>query len=301
MQIMFPSTTVRKVLVPILAGAAVLAQQGCASTTANRTTGLYTRPMGNAPVTHNDTPYSRPLVCLASYARESGVKPPRIAVGRIADMTGKSEQITGTQLTQGASLFAMSALGKAGERLVERYDTAVPEIELRYAGTRLLSDAPERAGKDPENYRRTLVGQIAGSDYYIVGGITELNANIRSGGLDGTGGSTSAHKPKGTLEHTTYVMNVAIDLRLVDSRSQEVVNMVSYQKQIVGRQVSLGVFDFFHGNIIDVAGGTSGVEPQHLAVRSLIERGVFEFVANLYGLKDPRACLPAQMDPLGAY
>lgn len=293
------SSRLRGVAAPLLAAASLLALQGCASTTANPTTGLYARPMGNAPVTHNDTPYSSALVCLASYARQTGVRPPRIAVGRIADMTGKSDQITGTQLTQGASMFAMTALGKAGERLVERYDTAVPEIELHYAGTKLLSDAPERAGKDPDNFRRTYVGQIAGSQYYIVGGITELNANIRSGGIDGFGGATSTTRPKGTLDHTTYVMNVAIDLRLVDSRSQEVVNMVSYQKQIVGRQVSLGVFDFFHGNMIDLSGGTSGAEPAHLAVRALVERGVFEFVANLYGLKDQRSCLPAELDPLG--
>ena len=143
-------------------------------------------------------------------------------------------------------------------------------------------------------------GQIAGSQYYIVGGITELNANIHSSGVDALGGATSASGAKATLSNQVYVMNVAIDLRLVDSQTQEVVDMVSYQKQIIGRQVSAGVFDFFGGNIIDLSAGSNGMEPMHLAVRSLVERGVFEFTAGLYGLRDQRACLDPRLDPLGA-
>ena len=49
------------------------------------------RPIGNAPVTANPTPYSAALVCLSGYARRYGVAAPRIAVGRIADYTGKDE------------------------------------------------------------------------------------------------------------------------------------------------------------------------------------------------------------------
>ena len=41
-----------------------------------------------------------------------------------------------------------------------------------------------------------------------------------------------------------YVMNVGLDLRLVDTTTLEVVDVISYQKQIIGRQVSAGVFEF---------------------------------------------------------
>ena len=287
---------IARIVAPLLLLGAAL--QGCASTTANPTTGLYATPTGNAPVTRNDTPYSSALVCLANYARRYNISPPRIAVGRILDMTGRTDQITGTQLTQGASMFAMTALGKAGGRLVERYDTVVPEIELKYANAKLLSDTPEKAGQDANNFRKVYAGQIAGSTYYIVGGITELNTNIRSSGFDALGGASSTTGVKGTLGRKVYVMNVAIDLRLVDSRSQEVVDMVSYQKQIIGTELSAGVFDFFHGNVVDLSAGNSGMEPSHLAVRALIERGVFEFTANLYGLRDIRGCLRPELDPL---
>ncbi len=271
---------------------------GCASTSADPKSGLYAKPIGNAPVTRDQTPYSAALSCLADYARTNRLVAPRIAVGRIADMTGASNQVTGSQLTQGASMFAMTGLGKAGARLVERYDTIVPEIELKYASIKLLSDTPEKAGTDPNNFRRIYAGQIAGSEYYIVGGITELNSNIMSTGFNHKLGSSSTNGGSALLGGQTYVMNVAMDIRLVDSRTQEVVDMVSYQKQVVGRQIGGEVFDFFHGSVIDLSAGGAAMEPAHLAVRTLVERAMFEFMAKFYGMKDHSPCLPASADVL---
>ena len=51
-----------------LVSAAAMALTGCVSTTAG-SNGMYARPMGNAPVTANPTPYSAALFCLADYAR----------------------------------------------------------------------------------------------------------------------------------------------------------------------------------------------------------------------------------------
>ncbi len=84
-------------------------------------------------------------------------------------------------------------------------------------------------------------------------------------------------------------MNVGLDLRLVDTRTLEVVDVISYQKQIIGRQISAGVFDFFGTNIINVGGGDSALEPLQLAVRSVIERAVLEMVSRLYDV-DPLTC-----------
>ncbi len=280
-----------KALAMLVIGAQMLG--GCASTPpVDPANGLYAKPIGTAPVTSNNTPYSASLVCLARYAQAHGLSAPRLAVGRIADLTGAANQITGSQLTQGASMFAMTALGKAGARLVERYDTAVPEIELKYSMQKLLSDDPSKAGKDDQNFRRVYVGQVAGSDYYIVGGITELNSNIASPGFNAGAGSGNTAGLKATVGVQQYVMNVAMDVRLVNTRSQEVIDMVSYQKQVVGRQISAGVFDFFDGNIVDLSAGKASMEPAHLAVRAVVERAMFEFMANFYGLSPTRDCLP---------
>src|SRR5579875_313145 len=281
-----------------LASAASVALSGCVSPVAGPE-GHYAAPIGEAPVIANPTPYSKALVCLAEYAQKYGVRAPRIAVGRIADYTGKAEDNGGRQITQGASLMAISALAKAGVPLVERYDTSVSEMELKYANNKLISDQPQPgpAGTAAGPYRKIIAGEIPGSDFYLVGGVTELNYNIRSQGLDAQGGKQNATKGTGEITGQTYVMNVALDLRLVETKTEEVVDVISYQKQIFGRQVGAGYFQFFGSNVINVSAGDGGLEPVQLAVRSVIERAVVEMVANLYGAPGPAACIGA--DPLG--
>ncbi len=260
--------------------------------------GLYARPIGNAPVTANPTPYSPALYCMADYARRYNLPSPRMAVARVSDYTGSVSADGGRQITQGASLMTMSALAKAGARVVERYDTSISEMELRYANNRLISDEGPDAPADA-NYRRILAGQVPGSDFYITGGITEVNYNIRSAGFDAGIGETDTDVPgSGIIQGKVYVMNVALDLRLVQTTTLEVVDVISYQKQIIGREVSAGVFDFLNGNVFDVSAGTGGMEPVQLAVRALIERATLEMMANLYGAPGPEVCLDASNDPL---
>ncbi|MBL8531425.1 MAG: holdfast anchoring protein HfaB, partial [Hyphomonadaceae bacterium] len=193
--------------------------------------GMYALPIGDAPVTANPTAYSPALDCLAAHARANQLTPPRIAVGRILDYTGAVSEEGGRRITQGASLMAMSAFAKAGARLVERFDTSVTELELRYASNRLIGQ------EGAESVRRTYAGQMPGSDYYFVGGITELNYNIRSMGVDAQGGHANARDGVGNLGGRLYVMNIALDFRVIDTRTLEVVDVISYQKQIIGREV----------------------------------------------------------------
>jgi len=261
---------------------------GCISPTA-LSDGKYADPIGDAPVISNETPYSDALRCLGAVARSGKLAPPRVAVGRISDYTGKEEFEGGRKVTQGAALMAISALSKTGVRLVERFDTAVSEMELKYANNKLIGDQ----GSD---FRRIQAGSIPGSDLYLVGGITELNYNIRSGGIDGFGGDADAFGTKGLVSAKLFVMDVGIDLRLVDTRTLEVVDVISYQKQILGREISAGIFDFFNGNIIDIGVGERALEPIQMAVRTVIDRAVVEMVARLYGV-GPTACTEA--DPLG--
>jgi curli production assembly/transport component CsgG/holdfast attachment protein HfaB len=276
-----------------------LVLSACASPVAGPS-GLYAEPAGGAPVVANPTPYSDALVCEAEYARAHNVNAPRVAVGRIADYTGKLEADgSGRKVTQGASLMAMSALAKAGIPLVERYDTSVSELELKYANTRLISDHPTPGGQTPADYRRIMAGQVPGSDFYLVGGITELNFNIRSNGASLNGGGMNTQDLKGTIGGQTYVMNVGIDLRLINTRTLEVVDVISYQKQIVAHQVGVGAFFVWNGNAFDVAAGEGAAEPLQLGVRAVIERAAVEMVANLYGMSGPEACMHS--DPLNEH
>lgn len=264
--------------------AATVALAGCSSTGFDPDTGLYADPTGGAPATQNDTAYSPSLRCLAVHASGQGRVAPRLAVGEIADLTGRNDLQTGRMVSQGAALFAVTALTKAGVPTVERLDRAVSEVERQYAQVHLLSDTPEAAGQSGENFRPVFAGEIAGSRYYIVGGVTELNYNLRSRGVDLAVGAAESAGAAGRLTGSDYVMNVAVDLRLVDTISQEVVATASYQKQIVGHELRVGVFDFLGGNVFDLSGGGSALEPAQFAVRTAVERGLYDFVADLYGL-----------------
>ena len=295
---MIRGQTGRRLKVALAASAVAALLSGCISASAGPQ-GLYATPIGNAPVTANPTPYSAALYCMADYARRYNLPSPRIAVGRIADYTGTVSADGGRQVTGGASLMAMTALAKSGARITERYDTSVSEMELRYANNRLIGDQGP-GGVDDIQYRRILAGSVPGTDFYIIGGITEVNYNIRSAGFDMAGGQATSQTPlSAAFAGKSYVMNIAIDLRLVQTTSLEVVDVVSYQKQIIGREISAGVFDFLNGNVFDISAGEGGLEPVQLAVRALIERATVEFMANLYGAPGPEICLPAGPDPLG--
>lgn len=274
---------------------------GCMSANAG-SDGRYATPMGNAPVINNETPYSTALRCVATHIHSNDATM-RIAVGNIRDYTGKEEADgSGRKITQGAALMAMSALGKAGVPLVERYDTAITELELKYTNNKLIGDGQSSSDSEgASDYRKIFAGEIRGSDYYLVGGITELNFNIRSGGVDASVSSSDAMGWGASAGGKIYVMNIGLDLRLVNSRTLEVVDFVSYQKQIVGHEVSAGVFDFLGGNLFQIGAGASAQEPLQLAVRSVIERAVLKMLVPLYHV-NPTDCgsrIAGKGDPMG--
>jgi curli production assembly/transport component CsgG/holdfast attachment protein HfaB len=295
---MIHGQTARRLKAAAAASAVAALLGGCITPSAGPQ-GLYAAPIGNAPVTANPTPYSAALYCMADYARRYDLPSPRIAVGRISDYTGTVSADGGRQITGGASLMAMTALAKSGAQILERYDTSVSEMELRYANNRLIGDAGP-GGTDDVEYRRILAGSVPGTDFYIVGGITEVNYNIRSAGADMAAGQAVSKTPLSVaFTGRDYVMNIAMDLRLVQTTTLQVVDVVSYQKQIIGREISAGVFDFLDGNVFDISAGEGGLEPVQLAVRALIERATVEFMANLYGAPGPDICFSAGPDPLG--
>lgn len=280
------------------AGASMLALAGCVTPFANDQ-GLYASPIGSAPVTANPTPYSTALVCMANYARSTGKPAPRIAVGRVLDYTGKEDVEGGRKVTQGASLMAMSAFSKAGAKLVERFDTSVSELELKYANNKLIGSDSAAAAHDSPEFRQIMAGEIPGSDYYFVGGITELNSNIRSLGADAFVGDLDAADMKGHAGFKLFVINVGVDLRLVNTKTLVVEDVISYQKQIIGREISAGIFDFANGNVFDIGAGERAMEPIQLAVRSTIERAVLEMTANLYGVANSDPCAALAEDASG--
>jgi curli production assembly/transport component CsgG/holdfast attachment protein HfaB len=288
----------RSVVAATALGAFALSLGACATNPRVASGGNYVQPIGNSQVTPNPTPYSDALVCLAEYARHYGLRAPRVSVWKVNDLTGQLDSNGGRPVTQGAQLMAITALGKAGIPLVERYETDPSKLEYALENNRLVRSNDATA---PANdYEPILPGQIDGADYFLTGGVTELNNNIQSDnvsvGMTSTTHSSAYASP--AIGGSRYVLNIGIDLRLVNTKTLDIVDIVSYQKQIIGRQVGIGAYAFLGNNIINASAATGAQEPTHLATRAVIERAVFEIVANLYGMRDTGACLNPAHDPL---
>jgi len=233
--------------------------------------------------TTNVTPLTRQLVCYGEQLKSAKSRPVAIAVGNIRDYTGKQSDLEGYLVTQGGALMAYTALGHLvpGISLYERFDTQIADAELAYLANRQLGNGGQHETVDQQTGETNQVpwmpyygGSVLQSDFFIVGGITELNFNIQSGGaelgINNIGG-------KGRI----YTMNVGLDLRIVGSQSLRVYDTVSIQKQITGYEVGADLFRFFDDTLWDVNAGAKHQEPLHLAVRMAIESALLEIVPTV--------------------
>jgi curli biogenesis system outer membrane secretion channel CsgG/outer membrane protein OmpA-like peptidoglycan-associated protein len=232
--------------------------------------------IGSAP-RRNYTPNEAAFVCMASGIKQKNKPLVGVAVGDVKDYTGRYSSTEGSTITQGGSLMVYSALGKLGGTVLiqERFDTRIAELELAYTDKRQLGDGRTHtveAGKPAVPWVPYFGGSIIKSNYYIVGGITELNYNIASSGFEVAVNSTGGKR-------RTYTMNIGVDLRIVDTRSLLVAKTVSLQKQIIGQEVGVGVYRFFGSDLVDINVGNKNQEPLQMGVRTTIEQGVIELLA----------------------
>ena len=268
-----------------------LGARGCVSPVAGPERQL--RPRRSA--TRRSPPIPRPIPApwsaWANTPAPTTATSPRIAVGRIADYTGKEESDgSGRKLTQGASLMAMSALAKAGADLVERYDTSVSELELKYANNKLITDGAATPGRTrATDYRKIMAGQVRG--LRLLPGRRHHRAELQHPLLRRRRAAAPSPGPNGVERHRPALCDERRPrpapgrhphagggrrdlLPEADHRPPGRRRLV----QIVWRQ-----------RASTSRAGESGLEPIQLAVRSVIERAVLEMMANLYGAPGPRS------------
>lgn len=271
----------KKLLTYASIGVLTLASSACAtSSNLNDVTGQVPTVSGSRPSV-NVSPMDPAIQCFSQATSQRLSSPVRIAVGNVRDYTGKfSNEASegGFRITQGGSLMVMSTLGKLpGIELVERFDLDVANNEATMVRNRLIQDPIfDPASNQPTSLRTLRAGQYQGSDYYIVGGITEVNYSIRSGGAE-LGVSLFE------VGARYVVMNVAADLRLVDTQTLRVVRTVSIQKQIVGSETRAGVFRFFGDYLVDLNAGTRDQEPMQMGVRAALEYGTLDLLSPVFG------------------
>ncbi len=237
--------------------------------------GNYSKPIGYSQVTDNPTVYTQSLSCLAKdYSEKPNI---RIAVGQINDLTNTTSVTNGGFVTDGATLMLISALAKAKVRQVERADMTIAKDEIKFATDKLLGHPRD------DQFKKLLSGQVRSADYFIVGGVTEMNFNIRSN--------------KGELKTSEVgigiryaVMNIALDLRLVNTETLEIDNVISMQKQIIAKEFKAGLFKFIGSTFTVALPNSKSAEPVQLGVRTVIERAVIDLISPLYEV-DPKPCL----------
>lgn len=241
------------------------------------------KPGYSYPVTNNDTPYSQ---CLKSLKQYKANHLPVFAVGEVADKTGQFHYDVngkGHALSQGVAEMVISALAKTKKaHMVERLDLRIPLAEVKLAEQKRLSRSVESYGKLPA------------SDFILVGALTELNYNIVSGGaqlfIRGIGGG-------GRM----VVINVALDLRVIDSRNFVIRYVSSLQKQIYGYEVEANVFRFFGNNLVEFGAGTIRNEPLQLGVRSVVEMAVYQIMTDFLKLPEAKGCDLVETEHMASY
>lgn len=238
------------------------------------------------PVRDNVTPMEAALACYARSLAASGRPSLVVGVGEIKDFTGRYSINEGNIITQGGSLMLFSALGKLGGtvRIAERYDSTIADRELGYMERRQLGDgaAHEVDGKKVP-WVPYYGGTIQVSDYYIAGGISEVNYNIASRGAEASLNNIG-------VKRRTYTQSVAVDLRIVDTRTLLVVDAISLSKQFSGYEVGANTFRFFGLGLVDINVGSKGQEPLQLGVRAAIEEAAIRLIGRVTAV-DPMPCL----------
>lgn len=278
---------------------AVLLTSGCAgvSTGGYLEAGVGDLPvLSTANVTENRTPVDDAMQCYGESllrARE-GLPPLSIAVGDVRDFTGRLSDQEGAMVTQGAGLMVYSSLAVIGSsvRIHERLDPRVAELELGYLDRQRLGDGQmHRASPsaEPAPWLPYMGGSILQSDYYIVGGVTELNHNLSSGGAEALIGGVGARA-------RYAVINVAVDLRIVNTRNLVVEHAVSMQKQLIGQEVGIDIFRFFGTRLFDIKGGIQMTEPTQLAVRSVLQLATLELLEAVSGVANEPCVRSVQPD-----
>lgn len=279
----------RSVAALVLAGTA----SGCANIAHQQVADGEAPTVLGPQVRTNRTPLDLAYQCYGRAMAANISAPLSVGVGEIRDYTGKYSDIEGSAVTQGASPMLFSALFKldGAVQVHERFDTRVAELELAFMEKRRLgTGVPHNVEGQVVPWLPYYGGSILKSNYYIVGGITELNYNIQSGGAEVRIGQVG---PKAR----TYTMSVAADLRLVNTDTLVVESAVSVSKQITGYEVGFDMFRFFgsgaDSTLIDISIGNKSQEPLQLGVRAVLEFGALKLLEDITQVQ-LKPCLPAE-------
>lgn len=189
-----------------------------------------------------------------------------IAIYAITDSTGQFKADGGassTVVTQGSTEMLITALQRSRQFAVldrVRFGDLMNEQNL-------ISSNRIAPGQGPE------LGALTGTNYMISGSITEYQVSKETGGIGlviaGRGGSTEYAKA-----------SVALDLRVTNLTTGEVIWAESLQGEVIGEKVGIQVFSFLGKNIVEFETGSGKQQVINLVVRTLLEEAVFKLIQS---------------------
>ena len=226
----------------------------------------------------NNTDYTYGLGCVSD--KISLNKKIKVTIDAIPDKSGKVNSSEGYKLTQGVESMAITALTKIHSiQVVERRNMGTFNIEADLLKAKRIGDNKKYRISDGRtiSYKPLLSGKVHSADYFITGAITEVNYNLSSSGkiLNVSGIE---------LGGKTVRMSVAMDLRIVDVNTLNIIDSISLQKQFIGKRTKAGLYRFFDSELVNADAGSSVDEPLQTGVRALVERGVAQLVGSLFNI-----------------
>lgn len=246
--------------------------------------GQITPVMGPSPQ-RTTTPVKEALTCVAKY-RNKG-QDLRLAMGDIVDGTGARTFTDGssTLLPQRPDMMFTVAMHETGIKILNRNATKVAEWEMVQSMEKRLGEGRTTKVDDKEfNYRPVAAGAMLGSTHFVTGALTEVNWNIHSS-------EVKNNIAGGFRTEKEYYISVAVDLMVTDTRTTEITLARSYTKQIVGKELSNGMFRFFDiGSqgagigpleLFDSSAGAQSNEPVQNAVRWLMATAAYDIASTL--------------------
>lgn len=189
-----------------------------------------------------------------------------ISIYAVTDSTGQFKADGGassTVVTQGSTEMLITALQRSRQFTILdrlRFGDLMNEQNL-------ISSSRIAPGQGPE------LGALTGANYMITGSITEYQVSKETGGIGlviaGKGGSTEYAKA-----------SVALDLRVINLTTGEVIWAESLKGEIIGEKVGLQLFSFLGKNIVEFETGQGKQQVINLVVRTLLEEAVFKLVQS---------------------
>jgi len=253
--------------------ALILLLQGCTTTEALIGEGIKTAGLTPRSTTYND---------LVSLPKPKG----KIvtAVYNFRDQTGQYKPVPAsnfsTAVTQGATSFLLTALRDSGWFIpVERegLQNLLTERKIIRATEKNIN----------ENFE---LPPLMPATVVIEGGIVGYDSNVKTGGAGarylGIGGSEQYRQDQ-----------VTINLRMINTRSGEVLDSIMTTKTVFSQEISTGVFRFIEfKELLEIEAGMTTNEPVQVCVMAAIESALIHLIAN--GLKNNNWQLadPAQIE-----